>query len=147
MYSSEILLQPDLPRAEFQARLRQVMTTDRCVLATAEAGVTVHALVAATLAYFHADDDEAIERLARMELVLAAMPGADAAVTQDLLGTLVREGSFTVRSNARFIRILQAFKAAGQTQRLDSGFKYSTGEELRRLRQKRLERAWFENVL
>ena len=147
MYSTDIL-RPDLPRAEFEAALARVMTADRCVLTTEEAGAPVHALVAATLAYFHSnDDDDGAERLARLELVLAAMPGADAAVAQDILGTLVRESDFTVRSNARFTRILQAFKAAGQTQRIDRSFAFSTRDELERKGQNRLERAWFENVL
>ena len=75
------------------------------------------------------------------------MPGVDAAVAQDILGTLVRESDFTVRSNARFTRILQAFKAAKQTERIDRGFAFTTSEDLKRAGQNRLERAWFENVL
>ena len=146
MYSTEIL-RPDLPRAQFEAALARVMTADRCVLRTEATGAHVHALVAATLAYFHSNDEYDAERLARLELVLAAMPGVDAAVAQDILGTLVRESDFTVRSNARFTRILQAFKAAGQTQRIDRSFAFSTRDELERKGQNRLERAWFENVL
>ena len=38
MYSTEIL-RPDLPRAQFEAALARVMTADRCVLRTEEAGL------------------------------------------------------------------------------------------------------------